>query len=194
MSAKDNLNEAMYSMFGVGKAPAEETPAEAAPQTTYTAPAAPRQDASVTYLAPGTVMEGTLKCKGDVHIAGDFKGDIQAGGKVTMRSSMEGNIAAANLQLSGCKLTGDVAVTGLVMLDPQASVEGKISAGELICAGHIKGDLVVKGNVSLKANTTVEGNITASTMTMEQGAIINGSLTMKPAAKAEPAKPEQSKK
>ena len=34
----------------------------------------------------------------------------------------------------------------------------------------------------------------AATMTMEQGAIINGSLSMKPAAKAEPAKPEQNKK
>ena len=35
-----------------------------------------------TYLAPGTVMEGTLRSKGDVEIAGTFKGDIISEGDV----------------------------------------------------------------------------------------------------------------
>ena len=178
MSAKDNLNEAMYSMFGVGKAPAEETPAEAAPQTTYTAPAAPRQDASVTYLAPGTVMEGTLKCKGDVHIAGIFKGNVESDSKVIICADVNGNICANALELSNCHLVGDIIVSGSVSVADSATVEGKISAGELICAGQVKGDLDVKGNVVLKAGTSVNGNIVTGTMSMEAGAFINGSVVM----------------
>ena len=187
MGAKDNLNEAMYSMFGVGKAPSasdapagEENPFKSEPAA---APAAAPAVQStplkmVTYLAPGSCMEGKLKCQGDVHIAGIFKGDIEADGKVILCSNMNGNIQAKDLEISDCRLTGDVVVSGIVTLGAKATVEGKITAGELICAGHIKGDLDIKGNVSLTANTSVEGNIVTGTMCMESGAIINGSLTM----------------
>lgn len=194
MSAKENLNEAMFSMFGVGKDPnAAETTPKAAPAPA-TAPTASqsviRQETAVTYLAPGSVMEGKLKVKGDVNIAGDFNGDITATGKVTLHSGMNGNVTAANVQLMGCRLVGDISATGIVVLDAGASVEGKITASDIICAGHIKGDLEVKNNIALKANTSVEGNIITGSMTMEQGAIINGGLTMKPAAK----KTEEEKK
>lgn len=194
MSAKENLNEAMFSMFGVGKDPnAAENAPKAAPAPAP-APAASqsavRQDNAVTYLAPGSVMEGKLKTKGDVNIAGDFTGDITATGKVTLHSNMNGNVTAANVQLAGCRLMGDITATGIVVLDTEASVEGKIVAGDLICSGHIKGDLEIRNNISLKANTSVEGNIVTGSMTMEQGAIINGTMTMKPAAK----KAEEEKK
>ncbi|MBE6970738.1 MAG: polymer-forming cytoskeletal protein [Ruminococcaceae bacterium] len=194
MSAKENLNEAMFSMFGVGKDP---NAAENPPKATPAAPApvaAPqnvaRQDTAVTYLAPGSVMEGKLKTKGDVNIAGDFTGDITATGKVTLHSNLNGNVTAANVQLVGCRLVGDIIATGVVVLDSEASVEGKITASDLICAGHVKGDLEIRNNIALKANTSVEGNIVTGSMTMEQGAIINGSMTMKPAAK----KAEEEKK
>jgi len=184
MGAKENLNEAMFSIFGVGKAP-EAQEAEAAPAPAVekkevpaakAAPAAEKKPA--TYLAPGSHMEGKLQCQGDVHVAGIFKGDIDASGKVAVCANVTGNIHAENLEITDCRLVGDVVVSGTVTLDAKAYVEGKITAGELICAGHVKGDLDVKGHVSLKSNTTVEGNITTGAMDMEVGAIINGSLTM----------------
>ena len=186
MGAKDNLNEAMYSMFGVGKAPAaseapvaEENSFKGEPAAVPAAPAVQSAPLKmVTYLAPGSCMEGKLKCQGDVHIAGIFKGDIDADGKVILCSNMNGNIQAKDLEIADCRLTGDVVVSGTVTLGAKATVEGKITAGELICAGHIKGDLDIKGNISLTANTSVEGNIVTGTMCMESGAIINGSLIM----------------
>lgn len=188
MGAKDNLNEAMYSMFGVGKAPASsDAPAPAAESEDSVPAAKPAAQPTVqpvipirnvTYLAPGSCMEGKLKCQGDVNIAGIFKGDIEATGKVTLCSNMEGNITAQTLEVVDCRLVGDLVVSGTVVLGPKSIVEGKITAGELICSGRIKGDLDVKGNISLDANTSVEGNIVTSTMSMEAGAVINGSLVM----------------
>ena len=187
MGAKENLNEAMFSMFGVGKAPAEPTPAEefAMPEPVAKPVAAPAPLKPVTYLAPGSCMEGKLKCQGDVDVAGIFKGDIEAEGMVKVCANMSGNIKAATLELKNCRLTGDVEVAGLVILDEKAVVEGKITAGELVCFGRVKGDLDVKANVALKANATVEGNIVTGTMSMESGAIINGSLLMKAGAPAD---------
>ncbi len=178
MGAKENLNEAMFSMFGVGKAPAAED--HTAEEFTMPEPVVkPTPLKPVTYLAPGSCMEGKLKCQGDVDIAGIFKGDIEAEGVVKLCSNMSGNIKAATLELKNCRLVGDVEVTGLVILDEKAIVEGKITAGELVCFGRIKGDLDVKTNVALKSNSAVEGNIVTGTMSMESGAIINGSLLMK---------------
>ena len=182
MGAKENLNEAMFSMFGVGKAPesaaAAEPAAPAAKPVVKAAakPAAPT--ANATYLAPGSYMEGSLKCKGDIHIAGIFKGNVDSESKVVICADVNGNITAKALELSNCHLMGDVAVSGSVLVADSATVEGKISAGELVCAGQVKGDLEVKGNVVLKAGTSVNGNIVTGTMSMEAGAFINGSVEM----------------
>ena len=186
MGAKENLNEAMFSMFGVGKDPAaapasaEKTVAQPAVKPVEKPVAAPAK--KNTYLAPGSCMEGKLKCQGDVDIAGIFKGDIEADGKVSICADVTGNIKAETLQITACHLVGDVEVSGIVVLDEKAVVEGKITAGELVSAGRVKGDLNIKNNVDLKATTIVEGNIVTGTMSMESGAIINGSLLMKAAA------------
>lgn len=189
MGAKENLNEAMFSMFGVGKAPAAESAAAAEPAAPapaakpaavkpMAAKAAAAPAAKATYLAPGSYMEGTLKCKGDVHIAGIFKGNVESDSKVIICADVNGNICANALELSNCHLVGDIIVSGSVSVADSATVEGKISAGELICAGQVKGDLDVKGNVVLKSGTSVNGNIVTGTMSMEAGAFINGNVVM----------------
>ena len=133
-SKKDNLNQAMYEMFGVGKAPEAEAPKAAPAEAPKAAPAAKPVEAPkaapvaenipVTYLAPGTVLD-------------------------------------------------------TVILSSGTTVNGNVAAGDLLCSGSIKGDVVVKNNFALDTNAVVEGNITTATMTMAQGAVIGGTVTMK---------------
>lgn len=189
MSAKDNFNEAMFDMFGVGKSSDSATPSAAEkPVEAYT----PRTSPNCTYLAPGTVMEGKLFTKNDVEIAGDFTGDITSEGKVSLRSNMQGNVNAANLQLFGCRLVGDIHVSGVAILDEQSSVAGNIHANELLCSGLVKGDLYVQGNVTLNEKASIEGNITTDTMTMMRGASISGNLKMNCVSKASTAPKQDS--
>ena len=188
MSAKENFNKAMFDMFGVGK------DEEAAPQSAQAevkeegavekaAPAieqvkpAPRTN-PVTYLAPGTVVEGKLDAKGDVEIAGVFKGDIIATGKVTVRSNIQGNVTAESLSILGCSMTGDVKVTGLLTINKGSVIQGNVSAGEVLCSGQVVGDLSVNGHSTFEESSLVEGNIATQTMTMARGARISGALTM----------------
>lgn len=119
MSKKENLSQAMFEMFGVGKEPAAEktapkaAPAPKAPEleadlleeirkevaaevqaevkaapvsAPAPAPAPVVENVPVTYLAPGVTLEGKLTAKGDVEIAGQFKGEIVTEGKVIVRS------------------------------------------------------------------------------------------------------------
>ena len=176
MSKKKNLDSTIYSMFGTSS---EQPAVEAAPEKEGQ-PVRPVMEVpapvGVTYLAPGSSMQGKLQTEGNVEIAGNFNGDIIAKGKVILHSNMQGNITASSLQLLGCTLNGNITSNGLVMLDRAASVVGNVAAGELISSGKIKGDLEVQGNVALNECASVEGNICTKTMTMSQGAVITGGV------------------
>lgn len=191
MSAKENFNKAMFDMFGVGNDPeGKEIPLEtiaaevpAAEKITVVGKAEPfvpkPAPIPVTYLAPGVVMEGRMEAKGDVEIAGQFKGDIKTTGKVTIHSSICGNIIASSLCILDCALTGDIRVDGKVEVNEKSVVTGNIFAKEIACSGAVKGDLEISGHATFNSSAKVEGNITTSTMTMDRGAVISGSLIMK---------------
>ena len=149
----------------VRPAPVQAPVQAAAPIVHSPLPEAPRS--AVTYLAPGTYMEGTLKAKGDVEIAGTFKGDIIASGNVTVRSGITGNITAANLEVVSCVMTGDARIVGSVLIDEKSAVEGNVYAKELVCAGKVKGDIHTAANASFQQNARVEGNISTGTMVMD---------------------------
>lgn len=207
MDMKNNFGRAMHDMFGVGKDSVEEPPAvaEAGGEETPS-PAmddfypvrgeAPILDAldddfrveqqavSVhtrqgTYLAAGTMMQGTLTARGDVEIAGDFEGEIVAKGKVTLHSNISSKITAMGLTLVGCVLTGDAEVSGDVSVDGQSIITGNVRAENLFCSGKIKGDLDVQDNLVLEEQAQIDGNIKADTMSVARGAKITGSVEMR---------------
>ena len=193
MDKKNNMKQAMYEMFGVGsetpapaaqKEMAPEAPApkveKAAPEKVYTAPAA---KAPASYIAPGTVMEGNLRASGDVEIAGEFKGDITTEGTVVLHSNIQGNLTASSLNLSGCSLTGDVVVSGMVIVSKDSAVVGNITARELQCAGKIIGDVKVAENTALEGTAQINGNVTTGTLSVARGAVMKGGIEMKGAGK-----------
>ena len=199
----DNFKKAAFDMFGVGSdgervskgTKALDKKVDKLPETEQIASgeivAASRSQQNVstgsapyvlvpaTYLAPGTVMEGTLHSKGDVEIAGTFKGDIIAEGDVTLHTNINGNITANNLTLIDCNVTGDCTATSLVKLDANSSIKGNIVAAELSCSGSIVGDINVRGNVAFESTAIVDANIGAGSIAMERGAKISGQLNMR---------------
>lgn len=178
MSKKKNL----MGMFGGSEPVVEEKAPEVKAEPVAEAPKAEvkvEEPVGVTYLAKGTVLEGKLSAKGDVEIDGVVNGDVTAKGKVVIRSEVTGNVTAASMQLVGGKVTGDVRATESVVLSSNTVVTGNIYAGDLLCSGSIKGDVDVQGNMALDTNAIVEGDISTATMTMAQGAVISGAVTMK---------------
>ena len=191
MGKKDNFNEAVYSMFGVGKAPTEAEAAEEVKEETaevivketpvvaVTEEPKKEEVLPLTRIAEGTSMEGKLVAKGDVEIEGDFKGDVEAKGKVTICNDYYGNVTAAALCIKNCTITGDVTIAGSMTLSEQSMVIGNVSANEFVCCGRVKGDLDIQDNLTLKEKAQIEGNIAMGTLMVEQGAVIEGSISSK---------------
>lgn len=185
-----NMKQAMFEMFGVGsgieiEVAAEEAlvPSDAQPvieaAPTAAPAAAPVRAATMSFLAAGTVFEGTLRCNGDVEVAGEINGEVKATGAVNMYATMNGNISAGSLTLTGCTLTGDVTVADTLTISENANVHGNVSAKDIHCAGVIEGDLDLSGNIMLERTAKVRGNISAGSFTVEKGAVIHGSMDVK---------------
>ena len=187
MSKKDNFNQAMFDMFGVGKngdkvqgtaaADLDSEPAEKVIDfSSGDGPELKVISSQPTYLAPGTRIEGTLRAEGSVEIDGEFKGDIIAEGNVTIRTDITGNITAKSLNVMGCCLTGDAHISDHLLLNEDSSINGNVSTGKLASSGTIIGDLTVQHNMALDQNAKVVGNITTGSMTIARGAIIRGNV------------------
>lgn len=203
MDKKNNMKQAMYEMFGVGSDQTEKpTPTrsvnarkedgkataqvvksevgstmEKIEKTVVKAETKPK--AAASYLAPGTVFEGNIRSVGDVEIAGEFKGNITTEGTVIMHSSIQGNITASSLKLSNCSLIGDVVVNDAVAIGAQSKISGNVTAKDLICAGHITGDLTIAENMVLEKTAQINGNIVTGTLAVEKGAVIKGNIEIK---------------
>ena len=125
MSSKENFNQAMFEMFGIGKDPNEKKAAENSTNNKdevktemkkevkpeikkETAPAA-KPAAKTAYpktiLAEGTVFEGNLTSKGDVEIGGQLKGNVVTEGNIVLHSEILGDVKAANLDILSDTLT-----------------------------------------------------------------------------------------
>lgn len=191
---KKIIKQTAYELFGVGAAPEHAAkggktepvkPAAAAPVVQQPAPAKP----AASFLAPGTALEGQLRSEGDLEIAGSFRGSITTNGTVMLRSNIKSTVNAANLNLSGCTLEGDVTVSGTVTVSEDSRITGNVTAHELQCAGEINGDLSITGNTTLEEKARINGSVSTGTMSVARGAAICGSVEMgkKPGKKGEAA-------
>lgn len=87
---------------------------------------------AVNIIGPNTIIEGTVRCGGDIRIEGSVKGAIESGGKIVLGETgiIEGDIVCRNGDFSG-KLKGQVKVTDLLALKSTAKLEGDILCGKL---------------------------------------------------------------
>lgn len=198
--SKENFNQAMYDMFGIGRETEEEEEEELEDLETVSSPAAPFKNEPApaptargsyvepprgsmhrgmgTYFAEGTSIEGTLRCDGDLELCGDFKGELIAKGKVTIHASTTSNVAAAELALVDCTLTGDATVTGNVNIDGNSSINGNVRATNVVCSGVVRGNLHVAENITLTEKAQVYGDISTDTLAISRGAKISGKIEM----------------
>lgn len=191
---KDNFNQAMYEMFGIGKdtsAEIDEEPVELFNESPEVAPVienvaetpAPASPASsrrsqTTYFAEGTSIEGTLRCDSDIELCGDFKGELFSNGKVIMRANTTSNVQAVDLMLIKCNLTGDTNISNSINIDEKSTLIGSVTAKDVICSGVVRGNMNISGNLTLNAKSKVIGDIKTNSLVIERGARVTGKIEM----------------
>ena len=93
-----------------------------------------------------------------------------------------------------CRLTGVLRVQGMARIDgsvegeiygndliqvgKEGQIEANIKAKKIIAQGPLRGDIVAQEKVELLAPSTLRGQIHSPVFLLEEGVLVNGTLTM----------------
>ena len=129
-----------------------------------------------TVIAAGATFFGDIRAEGDVEVLGKVKGNLEATGNVRITGKVLGDVKGAAVVLSGCAVQGNITSTSTVSLDASAMVVGDVLATDIDCDGKIKGNLQIARAAVFFPGSVLAGNVTAATISMNQGARIQGAM------------------
>ncbi len=97
----------------------------------------------------------------------------------------EGNVSCeGSMKVEGI-LKGDVKTVNTLVVGPNGSVAGDISAGEVIVFGEVKGKIDA-GTLEIKSTGRITGEVLIETLITEAGGAMMAKCEMKTAAKSDP--------
>ncbi|MBU1249158.1 MAG: polymer-forming cytoskeletal protein [Proteobacteria bacterium] len=74
--------------------------------------------------------------------------------------------------------TGEVESEGTLVIGHDAVVEGSIKVGKLVLSGRLTGEVESAGKVILNKTAAMRGNIRTPVLVVDEGAVLEGRLTM----------------
>lgn len=92
-----------------------------------------QSSADLSFVSPGTVIEGSIKTDGSVRIDGRLHGDLVAGANAAIGTHgvVEGTVAAKNIALAG-RMTGTLTATEKLVLEGKSVMKGDIRTARLV--------------------------------------------------------------
>ncbi|MBO0690300.1 MAG: polymer-forming cytoskeletal protein, partial [Candidatus Dormibacteraeota bacterium] len=116
------------------------------------------------------------------------------GGTITLgpRDSLEGKLVCqGDLRVLGT-VEGDLEVRGDFLVDNDAVVRAPVTATNVTVRGTLEGDVTARGRLFVGGSGSVTGSARVRRLAVEDGATLNGSLTMDTQATAAAERPSGS--
>lgn len=127
-----------------------------------------------TVISHNTIIDGNIRSFANINIDGTVKGDVRLTKNIAVSGKVVGDIECNNAVMTGSQMQGNIASKGQVQMDRDSIQLGDITANYLDLNGKIKGNIEVGGKAEFKTDAVILGNITASTITVLDGATIQG--------------------
>ncbi len=130
----------------------------------------------------GVIIDGSLISNAETEIAGRIDGDVTVEGNLLLEASalVSGNVKASSCRVDGL-VEGKMECTQDVELGEHGKLNADVIAGKRVSiAGQVMGNILSGGLVRLTATSKVIGDIRANSLIIEEGALFNGSCTMRP--------------
>ncbi len=127
-----------------------------------------------TVISHNTIIDGNIRSFANINIDGTVKGDVRITKNIAVSGKVVGDIECNNAIMTGSQMQGNISSKGQVQMDRDSIQLGDITANYLDLNGKIKGNVEVGGKAEFKTDAVILGNITASTITVLDGATIQG--------------------
>jgi cytoskeletal protein CcmA (bactofilin family) len=89
---------------------------------------------------------------------------------------VRGHVAGeGDLRIEG-QVEGEVSISGDLAIEDGGVLIGDLTAGAVVIAGELKGDVTARGSVTIHATAKVEGNMAAVEVNIEEGASFSGQI------------------
>jgi cytoskeletal protein CcmA (bactofilin family) len=85
------------------------------------------------------------------------------------------------LRLMG-KFEGRITSGGRLHIAKEARMQADVESGAIIVEGEVKGNLTASDRIELKQSARLEGDIRATKLTVDEGAVFSGHVTVGPDA------------
>ena len=97
---------------------------------------------------------------------------------ISENAEITGNIITSNDMRIDGTVNGNIRTSGRLVVGTGARIIGNVDCGNVDCLGYIEGDVKSDGLVALKARAVLKGTIIANSLSIESGAVFNGSCKM----------------
>jgi cytoskeletal protein CcmA (bactofilin family) len=131
-------------------------------------------DHELTIISRNTMIDGNIRSFADMSIDGDIKGDVETTKNVDLNGKVIGNISCNNAMMHTAQVQGNIRMKGNVSMKRDTLLMGDLVSTYAEVNGKVRGNLDVVGKADLRGDAVVFGDISASTITVEDGAIIQG--------------------
>jgi cytoskeletal protein CcmA (bactofilin family) len=94
------------------------------------------------------------------------------------RDSLSGNlIVEGDVRIEG-SVEGEVRASGDIELEASANARARLEARNVSVRGNVTGHIVAQGRLSVGGSGTVNGDVRAARLRVDDGATVNGNITM----------------
>ncbi|MCL1822743.1 MAG: polymer-forming cytoskeletal protein [Oscillospiraceae bacterium] len=128
----------------------------------------------LTVISKNTVIEGNIRSFANMNVDGNVRGDIETTKNIELNGKIVGNLTCNNAQMLTSQIQGNIRMKGNITMGRDTLLIGDLVSTYAMVNGKIKGNLEVGGKAELKGDSVIFGDISASTITVDDGAIIQG--------------------
>lgn len=100
------------------------------------------------------------------------------------RDSLNGTLTVeGNVRIQG-SVEGEVRATGDIEIEPSANVQARLEGRNIAVRGNLVGDVTASGRLSVGGSGAVNGDVRAPRFQVDDGATVNGTVTMSSSEKS----------
>lgn len=137
-----------------------------------------------TFITESTKIQGSIITDSNIVIAGEIQGDIESKNTVVATGKVYGDIKCKDAEINGANIEGNITVLEILTVGQDSIIVGDLSANNGKIDGKIKGNVAVMFDVKIHKDAFIIGDISANSISVENGAIIQGGVNI-PSEKAE---------
>ena len=96
------------------------------------------------------------------------------------RDTLNGRLEIhGDLKIAG-NVEGELKASGDVVIDPTATIQASIEGANVTVRGQVNGGVTARRRLTLGGSGRLNGDVKVSRLTVEDGATLNGNVTMTP--------------